>query len=389
MLMALPISAFVGGIRLQYLVLLGSALIIYVAKQIPSYKKRLLLYFLIFFLGNNLHSGFLFLSIIPVFLEYNITKPLSKEWFQKYFFLSATIIVALAINPNGLGYWKLIFDMLSDPVYQKNIAEWLPLYAKFPADIYRIILPLILISLPLVANKLWKKIKMNELLLLLIFLVLAFKSVRNIPLFVLLALPYFAVELEHELRLATNKKAFLIFFGGIVAAIYIYAMLQVPYGLVKTDIFERNTGYPREGLAAYEKVKPDNGNFLNDYAWGGYEIWKYPETKIFIDGRGPQVRVGKDSTMLKEYISFGSEDKETTAKKLVEYNITSTMLSKPQPTKLDWINAFLAKISSVNISSLSNPHDNLIDYLKANPDWSQVYDDDISIIFIKKSELKN
>jgi hypothetical protein len=208
-------------------------------------------------------------------------------------------------------------------------------------------------------------------------------------LFVLLALPYFAVELEHELRLATNKKAFLIFFGGIVAAIYIYAMLQVPYGLVKTDIFERNTGYPREGLAAYEKVKPDNGNFLNDYAWGGYEIWKYPETKIFIDGRGPQVRVGKDSTMLKEYISFGSEDKETTAKKLVEYNITSTMLSKPQPTKLDWINAFLAKISSVNISSLSNPHDNLIDYLKANPDWSQVYDDDISIIFIKKSELKN
>jgi len=389
MLMALPISIFVGGVRLQYLILLGAALLIYIAKKIPRFRGRLLLYFLIFFLGNNLHSGFLFLSIIPAFLEYNIAQPFSKAWFQKYIILGATIIVALALNPNGLGYWKLILDMLRDPIYQKNISEWLPIYQKFPADFCLMILPLTLITLPLITNAVWKKIKINELILLLIFFVLALKSVRNIPLFVILALPYFAAELEHELRLATNRKMFLLFFGGIVFVLYGTLMRQVPFGFTAVNIFERKIGYPSEGLTFYEKIKPANGNLLNNYGWGGYEIWKYPDTKIFIDGRGPQVGVGKDSTMLKEYLSFSSDDRTITTQKLAEYNITSTILSKPQPAKLDWLNMIVAKVSNIDISSFDNPQNNLIDYLKADPDWSLAYEDDISVIFIKKTELKN
>jgi hypothetical protein len=55
--------------------------------------------------------------------------------------------------------------------------------------------------------------------------------------------------------------------------------------------------YP-EGGVKYLKENPSDGEVFSYYGWGGYLIWKYPEKKVFIDGRMPSWKGNGDKDNL-------------------------------------------------------------------------------------------
>jgi hypothetical protein len=49
-------------------------------------------------------------------------------------------------------------------------------------------------------------------------------------------------------------------------------------------LYARANNYPY-GAVQYMKSKDLHGKLYNEYNWGGYLIWQYPQEKVFIDGR--------------------------------------------------------------------------------------------------------
>jgi len=122
-------------------------------------------------------------------------------------------------------------------------------------------------------------------------------------------------------------------------------------------------GYPYEAVS-YITSNPIKGNMLNDYSWGGYLIWQLPEYKTFIDGRMTAWRDNK-SYLMEDYkkISGDTEKNEALLEKyLQEYNIK-------------WI--------------INKPDSVLVEFLKEKRagNWNTVFEDDVSTILVKSSDL--
>jgi len=109
--------------------------------------------------------------------------------------LKWTVISFLAcfLNPYGINSFLFPFQLLSrfDPenIYNQHIREFMPFF-KQPQFVLRDYLFLAMTGLTMVAaviNR--RKTRRAEIILLVFFVILAFRSIRNIPLFVLVAIP--------------------------------------------------------------------------------------------------------------------------------------------------------------------------------------------------------
>jgi hypothetical protein len=118
---------------------------------------------------------------------------------------------------------------------------------------------------------------------------------------------------------------------------------------------------------------------FNAYDWGGYLDYKWKEKQLFIDGRLPIYKVGKDNySLLQEYYTFFNEEK--VEEKLAEYEIELVLLRLSYPPHLSWWEKYIFGFKQEKFTNI-NKH--IIEYLNTSEVWHEAYNDNIATIYVK------
>jgi hypothetical protein len=294
-------SAPAWGVRPQMLsLLLGSIFLVLLE---ASGKRPSLLWWTapLMLLWVNLHAGypiglaFLALFLLGEALE-SAVRP--EPWTSaagrlKSLALALAVCLGLvAVNPNGLRIYSYPFETLRSPAMQKFIQEW------FSPDFHDLMyLPLLLLLLALIAGLALSpgRPRLRDLMLLLATVPAGLRSMRHIPILVLVVVPVLAGVAETWLQqrgggrllgVGQHRPSLRIVRTNVLVLITatVLALLRVRQ-VIRTQSEAEAQHFPRAAAAFLGRERPP-GPILNHYNFGGYFIWTlYPQYRVFTDGR--------------------------------------------------------------------------------------------------------
>jgi hypothetical protein len=277
-----------------------------------------------------------------------------------------------------------------------HVAEWLPAWSwpiNYFQQFYRALVALVII---LILLELYKHIKsagssnqnfkfnLWHLALTIFFLFLSFQSKRHFPLLFIASFPLTVQFLYHDIGFSKNiigdikqnlwLKSYLTVVVVLVVSLF---LLQTHFTNSPFSSREYCGQYPCEAVN-YLKNHPQyiKKKIYNDYGWGGFLIWVYPEKKLFIDGRLPIYRYGEHS-LLEEYNQFNDEDR--VEQKLKEHDIELVLLKKRKAVTLNWFEKYILGLNESIINKERSP---LKEFLNDSPDWELAHEDPISLVYI-------
>jgi hypothetical protein len=356
------------GVRPQMLSLLMTSLVFYLLDRFKAEGNlRLLLPLpLIMLLWVNLHAGyFLGLGIIAIYifgslidlLAAFLQKPgrlemASLNHISILFGALVVSVLATLVNPNGLNILIYPLQTLTSPSMQQFIQEW------FSPDFHLLewqplaIFILALIGVGMLGKK---QIAPTRIILTLVFGYAALRSMRNIPLFIIVAIPILAEQAAALVRIPieTNsagriRKVLVPVLLVLFVAVVGFRFLQVVQGQSKTE----SEAFP-SGAVDWIKKNHPKGPLFNTYGWGGYLIWRlYPEYLVYIDGRADV---------------YGDK-----------FLFAYTDIYRGRP---GWEQALDAQ--SVHLV-IVEPESSLAGLLEQSPNWEIAYQDHLSVVFDKK-----
>jgi hypothetical protein len=290
----------VWGVRPQVLSLLLTSLWLLILERSERNPKILWWTLPLTVLWVNLHAGFaLGLALLALFLagewiEWKIAKPQAPSRSRFLALILALALLLVPLNPNGVKLYWYPIETLRSPAMQSYIAEWAS--PNFHHAEYWLFL---LIVLALFAMVSWPlTIRPRDLLLLSVSLFAALRSIRLIPLFVLIAVPLISSRIAN--RQAAKRRpthpinhprgphlpllARIILNGSIVSGMVAFAAIHAA-DVIRHQAQSEQQLFP-EGAAAFLSTHSPTGPIFNSYDWGGYLVWKlYPSVPVFIDGR--------------------------------------------------------------------------------------------------------
>jgi hypothetical protein len=299
-LLAAFASAPSWGVRPQMFTFLLASIFLFLSER--SYQHPKLLWCLppLVLFWANLHAGFalgiglviLFacgdlLDVVFGYVSWNDAKK-RVGTLAVIGVLSAAVVV---VNPYSARLYSYPFATLHSPAMLGYIGEWQS--PDFHDVTYLPFLMMILATLLLPAIS-PRKLRPCELLLLTVLTYAALRSVRHIPLYVLVAAPILCATIEAwviEKRGLVAKKeppilsrAKMAFNGMLLALFTIFVVARLGYVVGNQSRVEAKE-FPAVA-AGFISSHALAGPMLNHYNWGGYFIWKlYPEYPVFIDGR--------------------------------------------------------------------------------------------------------
>jgi len=373
------------GVRPQMLSLLGLAFVVYTVFRFRANHSSKIIYWLpvVFFVWVNTHGGFAVgLFFLGLFLAIELTKvtfsflivkiskkdyvlAVSRKILEKSIpfqsLIRVGIILALSflatlLNPYG---WRVYIEVITtafDSYAKANINEWFPVTMANPMS-YQFIIYLVLLAILLIFS--YKRTDYTYLVICLVFLYLGLSSWRHMPLFLIVSTPLWVSITEElvgeELLGVVRRKWFLAF---MVLAVFLIAMQKIGRDIPFSYSVERlskDGAYPL-GAVKYLKDNPIEGKMFNEYNWGGYLIWQYPEKKVFIDGRMPSWKY-KDQKIFEEF-------------------------NKVSVFEGDW-QAVLDKYD-VSFALVYNNPPNNVRFL--NFGWKQVFSDELSCVYVRQND---
>lgn len=382
------VSSFTFGARPQMLSQFGLALLLFIIAKYKNNERGKIVWAppIIFLLWANLHGGFVlgigfmifFLALEKFLIAQKLRfpggewlklyNPLSIEAWKKLAYSFALSLPLTFLNPYGWRMHQETFKAITNQFDKNNVMEWLaPNFHTPEGLIFGFYVIFIIITIML-----FKKIDLFSFAVIPVALFFAFQAVRNIPFFIILAIPFLArnlPDLENVFSDMMNKK-----FIATAAAGFLIFFLPINLNLkdtVKTfnnpQELAKAGGYPDQALDfLLNKPEYREKNILNEYGWGGYIIGNDKclmtddkkmqcEPKVFIDGRMGYWQL-PDRHILKNYmdIEYFSEDWE---KIIDRYDMQILFLNK---------NTVFAKA------------------LKFNNNWKNIYEDDLAVIYEKK-----
>jgi hypothetical protein len=197
----------------------------------------------------------------------------------------------------------------------------------------------------------------------LILFIMSVVSLRYSPLFAIASVPIVAkgflqLKIEASKIHLANRRFQMVqhsLHGLFILLFIVESMVSLhQYSRYQTQIY-----YPAKAVE-YLTQHPEDGNLFSTYNWGGYLDWKYPQKKVFIDGRMDswvQNRPNNNDTRsaFQSYLSIimSSGDYELMRK----FNINTILWSKKEP------NPFISSLLEHN--------------------WKIAYEDDISVVYIR------
>lgn len=370
------------GIRPQVLSWLFLAFWLRLILDENVFKKYFFLLPFLMIIWANLHGSFaigVFCLGLVVFLRFLRTRKL--QWQGIIALILSTF--ATFCNPYGWHLWKEIWRTVSDPALRWRIIEWQPSLFS-PVLTYFLI-----VSLGSLIFVFRKKLSLEKLGLYLFFLAQSFLGVRYVPLFLVVSVPlYFeTIDVFYDKIILIKfgkerwQKAgiFMLTLGLLTAGVQSYFSLKEGKNLSEENY------YPASAIS-YLRGQSLSGNLFSHYNWGGFLIWKFPEKKVYIDGRMPSWRrkenlPDESNNAMDDYLKMQTSEKDL-KKGLEKYNIT--MILWPKENKQKGLEKLLGNFLLDKLIKLNKKSDfSITSYLEKNG-WQKVYEDNLSQIYAKK-----
>ena len=364
-------SAPSWGVRPQMFSLLLASIFL-VLLEASEQRPRLLWWTApLMLLWVNLHAGYpIGLAFIAMFmlgegLEAGVGPEPWSKFFPRLKGLATAFVLCLAlvaVNPNGLRIYWYPFETLSSAAMHRFIHEWFS--PDFHDPMY---LPLLLMLLALLAGVglSLRRSRLRNLVLLLATIPAALRSIRHIPILVLVLVPVLA-ELaqawrEHSAALRRSRIPLIgsasrtLRINFVVLFVFaLFTVVRVRHEVSRQSEIEAKN-FPLAATAFLEQQRPP-GPMMNHYNWGGYFIWKlYPQYRVFMDGRAD---VYGDALMTDFGDCYYLTD--NWKKSLQTWDIRTVVLPPDAP---------------------------LITALRSGPDWEQIYSDSQAVILTKRQPL--
>lgn len=325
---------------------------------------------------TNTHGSFpLGLIFLLLFLvsKYFVTKKVNRQN-MLVLFLST---LATFLNPHGIAVWQEIYMTISDPNLSSNIGEWSSsAFSATPVHTFVLVLVLVLFYIS------WQKVKRATFVpFLAFFLFLGIKNSRNIPIWSIVALPilgYLLLLFQRKLKTVSMQNRYTKVFTFLLIFSGVFSMLHIIIDLRNTQKFQEVNFYPK---AAVEFLQTQNiqGQLFSSYNWGGYLVWKYPEKKVFVDGRMPSWR--RDSAPANESFNAFKDHNAITTKQdehknhFPKYDVTHVLW----PSKTTSSNSLLVE----KIMMLLKIKESNFDFIKnlESEGWKKVYGDEVAVVY--------
>ncbi|GJM41017.1 MAG: hypothetical protein DHS20C20_12990 [Ardenticatenaceae bacterium] len=396
-LLAAITSAIVWGARPQIFNLLLTAVFVLIVERVKDGKlgARALWWLpLLTLVWANLHSGYLLGIVLlgtyaagDAAQRWLIAKPtvrtLPLATIFQLFGVTMVSFLAAAVNPSGIELWIYPFLTLGSGPMQAYIQEWLspdfhqtyfwPFAGMLALGVLGWIFnknDLAAVGVPAVSpsgtvrRPATAQVTITELLLFLGTGAAGLVSARHIPLFAIVATP---IIVRHWLSVGLDPKGFAknttnvqgdkpLGSGLFVVLNWVILLVAmgtaVLYSITKIDNNETAIAarYPVAAVDYLEASGLDEARGYNSYNWGGYLIWR--GVPVFVDGRAD---VYGDPFLLLYRETF--EVRATWQDPLDEYDVDYVLMERGTP---------------------------LTAVLTASPDWTQVYEDEIAQIFVRK-----
>jgi len=357
------------GVRPRvFTLLLASVYLALLARYAREGKGRLIwLLVPLMVLWVNLHGAFLFgpafivFTIVGIPLDAWLAGEKVRPMWPRLTVLGLVLlgcILASLVNPWGVGIYSETIEILRSPVYQQVVVDWLSPNFHQPE-----LLPLTLLVLSTIAALALspKRARPSEVLLFLAMLYSTLKMQRNAMVLALVAVPLIADYLQSWLQTLPFGRMFdqaespargrAAAFASLLLLLPLVAFADRLRSKVYAPPTQAQLQVPVKAVE-YLKGKQITGNTLTDpNIWGGYLIWELPSNPVYIDGRGlfPE-------SFVKEYVGI----------------IRGVA---------DWHVPFDRYGVRVAIVVPKSP---LGRQLKDSPDWQQVYEDEMSVVFTKR-----
>ena len=389
------------GVRLQEITVVCFALLLIILDRWRIKKNNVILLWLppLLYIWACSHAGFLIgLAMIVFYFGYelvNFSFPSIKKYTKDNsalgknspLFLTIISIVsfgATMLTPYGVHLYSFLSEY-HDSFYRSHLEEWLPPYS-FPIHYGQIGIIILAIVTTIGTFFFLKKINLlKNSLIVCALAIFAMRSVRHFP---LLSVGWLILIIPHCVDILSN------FFDSLLrprAKTYIAAITAVCL-LSLSIVFTLGTKFTTTPYSSYCNSYPCAGidflrqhpeisrdKLLNHYNFGGFVIGTWPELRLFIDGRLPQYPFA-GTTTLREYSSFSNKD--LIPKKLAEYDIKTVFYLKPPSTPhFNWFEYWVLGYRANQFTDTKSP---LIEYLAQTTEWQKVFEDRMSIIYVKQ-----
>jgi hypothetical protein len=199
-------------------------------------------------------------------------------------------------------------------------------------------------------------ISASKILLTLVFVYAALRSMRYVPLFAIVTIPILSeqigsfFEIQPEVKKPSRQFNWLIPILtvcslAVISICFVHVVQQQP----KSEAED----FPKAAVDWIAENHPE-GNIFNSYYWGGYIIWRlYPQYQVYVDGRAFDVYGDK---FLYDYMDI--------------YRAQS-----------NWEEALDKQAVRLVVV---DPKSGLASALRQSSGWEIVYEDQLSVLFDKK-----
>jgi hypothetical protein len=307
-----------------------------------------------------------------VFHRFPPTEGLHGRFWRAYLLGGGSALLVTLLNPSGLNLWRTSVGYLGSRYLVSHTAEYLPPNFQLPSTWpFLLMIGLLVVCLGLQA----RRMESARVVTAAAWLVMALYSVRNVPLFAIVAAPLIAQALADWLaayhfrfpwinrlrRLDAGLLATDLSLRGVLwplvavtAAVLLLgggAVLSFPGPGVAGNAFDPAV-FP-VAAADWLEANPQPGEMFNYFPWGGYLLYRdWPARRVFIDGQTDFY--GEDLTRQYEQVLTLSYAWETV---LDRYSVGYVIFPQDEP---------------------------LTGVLRTRPGWKRVYEDATAVIFTRQ-----
>ena len=282
-------------------------------------------------------------------------------------------VLLTLVNPYGFGLWQEIYQQIRSPLVHRYIQEW-GYFISRPEMSH-------IFAACLMGFFIWKfhilKNTSEKVITIFLFL-LSLYSLRHIPYFLiwtLFILPRGFESLEQQVKHIKNgTRRLRVFYRLLISLAVFLLVVESTFALHDAYLTQEQFFYPKEATL-WLKKQPISGHIFSLYEWGGYLDWKFPQQKVFIDGRMPHMQwdgpFDESSYAFADYVDIANG-------KHLEYyrtkfHIEYILLRRPVSVTLPKILQPIFQVGQLDLY-------NFLD----TEGWSNVYQDDISVLYYKE-----
>ena len=341
-LLAVAITTVNLGVRPHMISFLFFAILLKLLEKRFFKNIRQSFFWLIFFaIWANFHQGFLIgLLIFGAFLLIDFLWQKSSRCRILCF---STAIFGTLMTPFNISLWKTIILDLSGSKTWFSIAEWQPTIFYFPVNLIYALSAVIFIYL---FHKKIKQVEPAWFLIAAFLFMLGFLAVNFVSFWALALILVISRYWDWQLNLKGDFWGKLPLAFSLTAVFGAFLLSFLVNLWESKDLRSRLTAnnYPVKAVD-YLKANNMTDGLFNEYGWGGYIDWQFPQAKVFIDGRMTGWRREGGQYILSDYMAI-VEGKCQAAQK---YNIEVLLVKSKTKTACfeDWQHVYQDQTAKV------------------------------------------